>query len=206
MDAVTTAVKILTASEMQHVDRLTTERYGVAGLTLMENAGRGVVDFAAKHYAPLEKHCIAILCGPGNNGGDGLVVARLLRERGLKPRVLLLADPERAKGDAAVNLRRLQASGGPEVVRSLAEWREVYPTLEGASLVVDALLGTGLARPLEGLLLEVVRDANRLLPRPQVVAVDLPSGMSADSTEPIGECMRSDASVTFTAPKLAHVF
>jgi hydroxyethylthiazole kinase-like uncharacterized protein yjeF len=199
-------VKILTASQMQRIDRLTTECYGVPSLILMENAGHGVVDFIATHCAPLQKHCIAVLCGRGNNGGDGLVVARLLRERGLKPRVLLFGEPDNVKGDAAINLERLQASGAPEIVATPAKWRETCPTLEGATLVIDALLGTGLTRPLEGFLLEVVRDVNLLLPQPQLVAVDLPSGMSADGGDLIGECMRADASVTFTAPKLAHVF
>ncbi len=78
-------MKILTASEMQRIDRLTTERYGVPSLTLMENAGRGVVEFLVARLAPLASHRIVILCGKGNNGGDGLVVARLLREQGLAP-------------------------------------------------------------------------------------------------------------------------
>ncbi len=198
-------MKILNASEMQRIDRLTTERYGVPSLTLMENAGQGVVDFLARRYSPLENHRIAIVCGRGNNGGDGLVVARLLRQRLLKPRVLLLADPSELRGDAAVNLKRLEASGPPEIVATAEAWREVYPTLEGATLLVDALLGTGLTRPLEGFLREVVRDLNRLRPSPEVVAVDLPSGLSADTGSVIGECIRAAASVTFTAPKVAHV-
>jgi len=199
-------VKILTAAEMQRIDRLTSDRYGVPSLTLMENAGRGVVDFVTRHYAPLEGQRMVILCGRGNNGGDGLVTARLLREQGLQPRVLLFADPDTVKGDAATNLERLQASAPPEVVATVEKWRETYSTLEGTTLLIDALLGTGLARPLEGFLLEVVRDVNRLTPRPVVVAVDLPSGISADTGELIGECIRADASVTFTAPKLVHVF
>src|SRR6516225_10027390 len=191
---------------MQRIDRLSTERYGVPSLTLMENAGRSVADFVAESYTPLEDQRIAILCGRGNNGGDGLVVARLLRERGLKPRVLLFAEPGSVKGDAATNLARLEASGPPEVVATAEAWHKVYPSLKGTILVIDALLGTGLTRPLEGFLLDVVRDANRLEPQPKVVAVDLPTGMSADSATLIGECIRAEASVTFTAPKLAHVF
>jgi ADP-dependent NAD(P)H-hydrate dehydratase / NAD(P)H-hydrate epimerase len=198
-------MKILNASEMRRIDRLTTERYGVPSLTLMENAGQGVVEFLTRRYSPLEDHRIAIVCGHGNNGGDGLVVARLLRQRLLKPRVLLLAEPSGLRGDAAVNLKRLQASGPPEIVASAEAWRDLYPTLEGATLLVDALLGTGLTRPLEGFLCDVVRDLNRLQPSPAVVAVDLPSGLSADTGSVIGECIRADASVTFTAPKLAHV-
>ena len=199
-------MKILSTSEMQRIDRLSTERYGVPSLELMENAGRSVAGFVSERYAPLEEQRIAVLCGRGNNGGDGLVASRTLRERGLKPRVLLFAEPGAIKGDAATNLARLEASGALEIVSTSEEWRRVYPSLKGITLLIDALLGTGLARPLEGFLLDVVRDVNRLEPPPTVVAVDLPSGMSADSATLIGECIRADASVTFTAPKLAHVF
>ena len=175
-------------------------------LTLMENAGRSVMEFLVGHYAPLERHVIAVLCGRGNNGGDGFVAARLLRARGLKPRVLLFAEPADVKGDAAASLRRLETSGPLEIVATVETWDEVCPTLEGATLVIDALLGTGLTRPLDGFLLQVVRGMNGLRPQPIVVAVDLPSGLSADTPAVIGECIRADASVTFTAPKVAHVF
>src|SRR5579864_168140 len=100
-------MKVLTAAQMQRIDRLTSERYGVPSLTLMEHAGRGVVNFLAEHFPPLAGHAITVICGRGNNGGDGLVVARLLREQNLKPRVVLLAEPAAFKGDAAVNLGRL---------------------------------------------------------------------------------------------------
>jgi NAD(P)H-hydrate epimerase len=191
---------------MQRIDRLTTERYGVPSLTLMENAGRSVVEFLAEHFAPLERQQLAILCGRGNNGGDGLVVARLLRERGLKPRVLLFADPRKVQGDAAANLERLKPSGMPEIVETPETWRDVKAGLQGTTLVVDALLGTGLTKPLGGFLLEVGREINAEWSAARVVAVDLPSGISADSSELIGECVRADFSVTFTAPKVAHVF
>jgi NAD(P)H-hydrate epimerase len=199
-------MKILTAPQMQRIDRLTIERYGVPSLTLMENAGRGVVEFLAERFAPLEQQRIVILCGRGNNGGDGFVVARLLRERGLRPRVLLLADPRKVQGDAAVNCERLATSGMPEVVESPEAWHRTKPSLKGTTLVVDALLGTGLAKPLEGLLLQVAREVNTEFAAARVVAVDLPSGISADTGELIGEHVRADFSVTFTAPKIAHVF
>lgn len=199
-------MKILTAAEMQRIDRLTTERYGVPSLTLMENAGRGVVEFLAERFSPLDEQRVAIVCGRGNNGGDGMVVARLLREQGLQPRVVLLADPKSLKGDAAVNWERLAVSGAPEVVESPADWQRLKPSLTGITLLIDALLGTGLAKPLEGFFLDVVRALNTSFPGARVVAVDLPSGVSADTGELIGECVRADASVTFTAPKVAHVF
>jgi len=199
-------MKILTAAQMQRIDRLTTECYGVPSLTLMENAGRSVLEFMERHFAPLAGHEIAIICGKGNNGGDGMVVARLLRERGCEPRVILLGRPGALKGDAAVNYQRLAASGAPETAESPEAWDRVRPSLARTTLVVDAILGTGLSKPLEGFLLQVVRDLNRDLAAAKVVAVDLPSGISADSGELLGEFVRADASVTFTAPKVAHVF
>src|SRR6516162_1490309 len=92
-------MKILTAAQMQRIDRLTTEQFGVPSLTLMENAGRGVVDFLSERFAPLSQQRITILCGRGNNGGDGLVVARLLRNKGLRPHVVLMGNPASLKGD-----------------------------------------------------------------------------------------------------------
>lgn len=199
-------MKILTAAEMQRIDRFITDRYGVPSLTLMENAGRGVVEFLVARLAPLESHRIVILCGKGNNGGDGMVVARLLRERGFEPRVLLCADPKSLRGDAAANYQRLAASAPPDVVESSEAWRSWKAKLQGTTLIVDALLGTGLSKPLEGLLLEIVRDVNTEFPAARVLAIDLPSGISADTGELIGEHMVADFCVTFTAPKLAHVF
>jgi ADP-dependent NAD(P)H-hydrate dehydratase / NAD(P)H-hydrate epimerase len=199
-------MRILTAAEMQRIDRLTSEKFGVPSLTLMENAGRGVVEFLQERFAPLSSHKITVLCGRGNNGGDGLVVARMLRGRGLQPRVILFAEPQNVKGDAAANLERLNASGPPEVAPDADAWQSLRPQLEDSTLVIDALLGTGLSKPLEGFLLEVVRDINSRFTAAQVVAVDLPSGVSADSGDLPGESVRAAASVTFTAPKLAHVF
>ena len=199
-------MKILTAAQMQYVDRITTERYGVPSLTLMENAGRSVVKFLHQRFSPLERQEIVILCGRGNNGGDGMVVARMLRELALKPRVLLLADPERLSGDAEVNYKRLAQNGLPTTVPDTASWNEIKVKLGNVSLVIDAILGTGLSKPLGGFFLEVVRDIPVVFPQAKVVAVDLPTGVAADCGDLIGECVRADASVTFTAPKIAHVF
>src|SRR5579863_8519719 len=130
-------MKILTAAQMQRVDGFTAERCGLPSLALMENAGRAVVEFLDQRYAPLDRHQIAVLCGRGNNGGDGLVVARLLRERGLKARVVLLAAPSAVKGDAATELKRLAASGGPEVeiAADSVGWKRLKPSLQGTTLL-----------------------------------------------------------------------
>src|SRR2546428_1996366 len=169
-------MKVLTAAEMQRIDRLTTERYGVPSLTLMENAGRGVVEFLEERFAPLSQHRILVLCGRGNNGGDGLVVTRLLCERGLKPRVVLLADPSALKGDAAANLKRFSSLGPLDVVTHESEWGRVKGALADTTLLVDAILGTGLSKPLEGFLLGIVRDLNSSFPRAKVVAGVFASG------------------------------
>ena len=199
-------MKILTAAQMQRIDRLTTEQCGVPSLTLMENAGRGVLDFLLARFAPLSQQRIAILCGRGNNGGDGLVVARLMRKEGLSPQVMLLGNPASLKGDAALNYDRLAALGATQVVEDVAAWHRARPAIADSTLVIDAILGTGLSKPLEGFLLEVVRDLNTGFSQAHIVAVDLPTGMSSDTGELIGECMKAEASVTFTAPKMGHVF
>lgn len=199
-------MKILTASQMQEIDRLSTERYGVPSLTLMENAGRGVVEFLERRFAPLEGQKILILCGRGNNGGDGFVVARLLRDKGLEPRVLLLADPAKLRGDAAVNYERLSKSRAPEMVPDAAAWHQVKEGLRDSTLLIDGMLGTGLTKPLGGFLLEVVQDIPAAFPQARIVAVDLPTGVLADTGDLIGESVDADASVTFTAPKVAHLF
>ena len=199
-------MKILTAAQMQRVDHLTTERYGIPSLTLMENAGQRVVEFLSEHHAPLDHQRLAILCGRGNNGGDGLVVARLLRGLGLSPRVALFADPSKIRGDAAANLERYKDYWPVSIVQTVEAWEKLKPEIADTTLFVDAMLGTGLSKPLEGLLLKVVQDVNVRFPASQVVAVDLPTGLSADSSSLIGECLWVDACVTFTAPKYAHVF
>ena len=199
-------MKILTAAQMKRIDRLTTERYRVPSLTLMENAGRSVVEFLAEHYAPLSAQKITVVCGRGNNGGDGLVVARLLREHGLSARVALLAHPARLKGDAALNFKRLMADGELDVAVDKAAWRALKKNLGSTTLLVDAILGTGLSRPVDGFLRGIIRDLNSGFPGARIVAIDLPSGIGADSGELMGDSLRADATVTFTAPKMAHVF
>ena len=201
--------KILTADQMREIDRLTIEERGVAGLVLMENAGLRVCEFLAEEYSPLEDQRVVILCGMGNNGGDGLVVARHLVVKGLSAglRAVLLGDPERLKGDAAANYKMLRAVDfEPAVVLDSRGWQQLRPKLLPATLVVDALLGTGLRGPAEGLLLEVIRDLNENFQHVSIVAVDMPSGLPSDSGEPLGEAVRARHTVTFTAPKVSQIF
>ncbi|MFB3827300.1 MAG: NAD(P)H-hydrate dehydratase [Bryobacteraceae bacterium] len=192
-------MKILTAARMREVDRRTTE-LGIPGIVLMENAGHRVVEALAENFAPLSEQRVVVLCGKGNNGGDGMVVARQLFTR-FRPRsleVVLFAAPEELKGEAAANYAMLSACGCP--VR-----REITPEMRAATVVVDALLGTGISGPAGGAMLAAIREINTGFPLAKVVAVDIPSGMPSDSAGPLGEHARADYCVTFTAPKPAHV-
>jgi hydroxyethylthiazole kinase-like uncharacterized protein yjeF len=192
-------MKVLTAAEMREVDRKTIE-IGIPGIVLMENAAHRVVETLADRFAPVTEQRIVVLCGKGNNGGDGLAIARQLHTR-LHPQelyVVLLAAPEDLRGDAAANYQMLTACGCPVLHDIPAEARI-------ATLVVDALLGTGITGPATGRMLEAIREINNGFPLAQVLAVDIPSGMPSDSGDPTGEFARADCTVTFTAPKVAHI-
>jgi NAD(P)H-hydrate epimerase len=190
-------MKVLTAAEMRDVDRLTIES-GIPGIVLMENAGHRVMEFLERRFAPLHEQRIVVLCGKGNNGGDGLVVARQLWTRISRVRTILLADPDELKGDAAANYRMFLASGGTID-------REIPAEARNATLVIDALLGTGITGPATGRMLEGIREINTGFPLAKVVAVDIPSGMPSDAGVAAGEIARADYTVTFTTPKVAQV-
>ncbi|MGD0199226.1 MAG: NAD(P)H-hydrate dehydratase [Bryobacteraceae bacterium] len=192
-------MKVLTAAQMREVDRRTIER-GVPGVVLMENAGHRVVEFLAETFAPLAGRRVAILCGKGNNGGDGMVVARQLFTR-IRPRalwVVLAGAPEELRGEALENYRMLQACGCP--VES-----GIRPEMRAATIVIDALLGTGLKGPAAGRMLELIREINTGFPLASVVAIDVPSGLQSDAAASEGETVRADYTVTFTAPKVGQV-
>jgi hydroxyethylthiazole kinase-like uncharacterized protein yjeF len=199
-------VKILTAAEMREVDRLTTERYGVPSAVLMENAGRSVARFIQGRFSDLERRRIFVLCGKGNNGGDGFVVARQLLDMGATPEVILFCDPREMKGEAQDNLRRWEnVSGELHVVRTSAELGEWRSKLGSCDILIDALLGTGARGPVEGLLRDAIEIVNQRTGAPAVVAVDIPSGLHADTGEVLGAAIAADYTVTFTAPNLGMI-
>src|SRR5580704_7436531 len=188
---------------MKEVDRLTTERYGIPSAVLMENAGRRVAEFIHRRFSDLEHRRIFVLCGKGNNGGDGFVVARRLLDMGATPEVILFCDPREMKGEAQDNLRRWEnVSGELHVVRTSAELGEWRSKLRSCDILIDALLGTGVRGPVEGLLRDVIGIVNQRTGGPAVVAVDIPSGLQADTGEIQGGAIVADYTVTFTAPKL----
>jgi hydroxyethylthiazole kinase-like uncharacterized protein yjeF len=201
-------MKILSAGEMREVDRLTTARYGIPGLTLMENAGATVAEFIAQRWPKFAQQRIVVLCGKGNNGGDGFVAARRLREMGAKPEVYLFAMPEQMQGDAATNCKRWEeVCGAPRVVRNSGDLQEMKPALDSAEIVVDALLGTGTRGAVEGLFAEAIEAVNKRRGpvRSAVIAVDIPSGLIADSGEGMGACINAMYTITFTAPKTGMI-
>jgi ADP-dependent NAD(P)H-hydrate dehydratase / NAD(P)H-hydrate epimerase len=200
-------MRILTASQMREADRLTVERDGIPSLTLMENAGAGVVEVLQREIPNLSQQRILLLCGKGNNGGDGFVVARLLKRLGAEPTVVLLAGIDAMRGDAALNLERWRAEGGTvRTIASEASWTaEEDELLSGAELIVDAVLGTGLNGPATGLFARVIADVNERSnkrPKTKVMSVDIPSGLSSDAASNGGPVIRADWTVTFTAPKV----
>ena len=197
-------MKILTSVQMKEIDRKAIAALGIPGTVLMENAGLRVVEVLARVFEGLEAAEAVVVAGKGNNGGDGFVVARHLRNMGLRPAVLLLASKDEVRGDAAVNLNIALNMGIPIAeVRSPGEWRRCRKALAGADLIVDALFGTGLTRPAEGLHARVIGDINAA---PGFkAAVDIPSGLSSDTANIIGPAVRADITVTLAAPKIAHV-
>ena len=196
-------MKITTAEEMRNIDRATTERFGVPSLTLMENAGSAIGRFILQRYS--EANRVAVICGKGNNGGDGFVVARKLHRAGRVVEVLLLASRTELKGDALAMFERLPLRP-IEVTSSQELEAESSRSLANCELIVDAILGTGFKPPVTSLYADAIAGMNRSY-KP-IVAVDIPSGADSDAMTPqSGEGIaRADAIVTFTAPRPAHVF
>jgi ADP-dependent NAD(P)H-hydrate dehydratase / NAD(P)H-hydrate epimerase len=193
-------MKIVSAEEMRGIDRATSERFGVPSLTLMENAGAAVADYVLSYYATAQR--IAVFCGKGNNGGDGFVAARRLQEQGQNVQVILLADPADLRGDAAVMFGKLPVAATP--VRSSEQLKGIESSLR-ADLYLDAVLGTGFKPPVSGLYADAIAIMNAS--QVPVIAVDIPSGADADAMGLQARGIaRSDAVVTFTAPRPAHVF
>ena len=208
-------MKALTAAEMREVDRLTTERCGVPGHQLMETAGKNVAEVFLEEYGHRNGEPpgrVAVLCGKGNNGGDGFVVARHLKDEAEQVSVYLFAKPEELRGDAAKNFARWREQGGAvTVVESEAQWEKAWSEVSGADVIIDALLGTGIRGPATGTIAQAIADVNRLsrnatAARPGwIVAVDTPSGLPSDGEATAGPVLQAHWTVTFTAPKIGQL-
>jgi NAD(P)H-hydrate epimerase len=191
--------RTLTRAEVREVDRLAIEDYGLPGILLMENAGAN----AARLLESLRiDGPVAIACGPGNNGGDGFVIARHLEAAGHAVRLMLACEPDRYRGDAAVNLRVAERSGLPIDMLAAANRAAWDRALQGVSWIVDALLGTGAVGPPRGSVASAIAaiEPSRVAGA-RVLAVDLPSGLDCDTGTAAGACVRADATATFVAAK-----
>src|SRR5258706_2914510 len=195
-------MRVLNSAQMRDADRRTIEEIGIPPLVLMENAGRQVVAAMEAMHSDLVERQVAVLCGRGNNGGDGFVVARTLLQRGVDVSVFLIGVVGDVRGDARTNLEILGRLGLTVVEIANSEaWELHFSEVSECTLIVDAIFGTGLNAPISGLMETVVADVNGSgIP---IVSIDLPSGLAADSHEPIGDSIEAGMTVTLAAPKIA---
>ncbi|MEG6520460.1 NAD(P)H-hydrate dehydratase [Desulfotomaculum sp. 1211_IL3151] len=197
-------MRVVTAAEMREIDRQAIQEYGIPGIVLMENAGLQVIRIIQRIFPQVADKVFTILVGKGNNGGDGLVIARHLYNLGAQVKVLLMADPEEFQGDAKVNLTVWQRMGQPVYqVNQVNGINIVKVALLNTDLVIDALYGTGFRGTVNE---KVARVINLVNTSPvAVLAVDIPSGLEADTGKAQGPCMKAEHTVTFGLPKLGLV-
>jgi len=198
-------MRVLTTNQMREADRRTIHEIGIPSIVLMENAGRQAVAAMEAAFEDLTSSRVAVLCGRGNNGGDGFVVARTLIQRGVQTSVFLIGSVSEVQGDARTNIEVLGRIGLTVVeITNAQEWELHFSEVSECDVLVDAMLGTGFHGALTGLLQTVVADVNALgVP---VVAIDLPTGLSADSAELEGEAIEASMTVTLAAPKIPLIF
>ncbi|MES0349561.1 MAG: NAD(P)H-hydrate dehydratase [Desulfobacteria bacterium] len=195
---------LVTARQMKEMDRLTIESFGIPGIVLMENAGRGAVDTLFRHYPNIRHMKVGIAAGRGNNGGDGFVIARYLAGIGVPVDVYLLSERGRVRGDAAANLKLLDQIEIPvHEIPDIAALESNKGRMRQCDLWVDAMLGTGLTSEVRGLFKEMIGFLNTL--QKPILAVDIPSGLDSDTGKPRGSCIDATVTVTFGLPKIGHV-
>ncbi|MBF0452166.1 MAG: NAD(P)H-hydrate dehydratase [Candidatus Magnetomorum sp.] len=195
---------LVTASEMQHMDQQTIQSFGIPGIVLMENAGRSAVDFFLTHFSYVPHKRVGILCGSGNNGGDGFVMARYLISAGIHVIVYLCAAKEKLAGDAKANFERLLLMDIPMIdIPDESALNNALHTMKGINIWIDALLGTGLRSDVRGRYRTIIHWLNTS--EYPVFAVDIPSGLHADTGQVCGICVHADATITFGHPKIGLV-
>jgi ADP-dependent NAD(P)H-hydrate dehydratase / NAD(P)H-hydrate epimerase len=194
-------MRILTAAQMREADRYTIEDIGIPSLVLMENAGRQVVAAMEAAYEEQLAGRVAVLCGRGNTGGDGFVVARTLLQRGIDTAVFVIGALAEVRGDARTNLEILGRLGVTVVeISDEQTWELHFSEIAQCSLIVDAIFGTGLKSAAAGMMETVIADVNASdIP---IVSIDLPSGLSADTPQLIGDCIHASMTVTLGTPKV----
>ncbi|GLI38969.1 NAD(P)H-hydrate dehydratase [Geobacter hydrogenophilus] len=195
-------MKVVTGETMQRMDRRAIEEFGIPGIDLMEHAGRGCSAAIIERFGPAAGRMVLIVAGKGNNGGDGYVIARLLQQEGWEVQTVVLAPREEIAGDARVNLDRLDP-GTVTFSPPPAGLAPFAPHLERASVIIDALFGTGLKSEVKGSFAEAINLVNAA--GKPVVAVDIPSGIDAGTGRTLGVAVKADVTVTFALAKLGHV-
>ncbi|UFS70890.1 NAD(P)H-hydrate dehydratase [Geomonas sp. RF6] len=193
-------MKVVTGETMQGIDRKAIHEVGIPGSTLMEGAGSACADAIMQHYGRGSRKRVLIVAGKGNNGGDGYVVARLLRKGGWEAQVLVLATAEAITGDAAANLALLEGRDVIFAPEGAGSYRGLF---DRATLLVDALLGTGVKSEVAGVYAEAIAMMNEA--KVPVVSVDIPSGVDAATGRILGTAVRADLTVTFALPKLGNI-
>ena len=190
-------MKHVTTAEIRQMDERAIREFAIPSLLLMENAGRSVSEVIFRDY----KACkVLIFAGKGNNGGDGFVVARHLANRGFSSQVILLEDPSGLKPDPLLNLNILRKMNVPLVHRCVASEEDFFKNVHTADLVVDAIFGVGINSPVTGILENAIRAINRS--HKDVISIDVPSGLDADTGEVQGVAVKARKTVTLALPKL----
>jgi len=206
-------MKVATASQMHELDRRAIEDFHIPGIVLMENAGRATFSFMNDELGIVSGKTVPIFCGPGNNGGDGLVIARYIHQNGGYPYIFFLSNPEKLRGDAGTNYKIIQSLNLP--IRLLVDDKDIeslYDYLREISRsfplwsIVDAIFGTGLKRELGGLFLKTVNTINNLRIKFNcpITSVDIPSGLHSDNGAILGDCILADLTATYGLAKPAH--
>jgi ADP-dependent NAD(P)H-hydrate dehydratase / NAD(P)H-hydrate epimerase len=205
---------LVTAKQMQEMDRQTIESFGIPGLVLMENAGRGAFDFLFKKFKGIKKQKVAVLAGRGNNGGDGFVIARYLMEKGVAVTCFLFSSKDKVKGDAKVNLdlaqklcdlSRCNQYKTSEIVEipNTDAFKKYKTSIVHHDFFIDAILGTGLNSNVRGFFKDIIELINSLAQ--PVFSIDIPSGLNSDTGQPLGIAVKADATATFAFAKRGHI-
>ena len=197
-------MRLVKASEMQEMDRITIQGLGIPGAVLMENAARGASRVFLEYFAPVGNSHVVLLCGPGNNGGDGYVMARYLHQAGLKVTVIVLSKLNKISGDALINLKVIQQMELEILeVPDQKRWGSKRRLIRNCDIIVDGILGTGLNSPVKGFYAQVIKYVNSL--GKPVMAIDIPSGLNADTGQIMGVAIKAELTATFGFPKVGHL-
>ena len=189
-------MRLVKASEIQEMDRITIQELGIPGAVLMENAARGAARVFLDHFAPSTNSRVVVLCGRGNNGGDGYVMARYLHQAGFRVTVILLSKLNNVSGDALINLKVIKKMGLEILeVPDAKRWGTKRRVLRSCDYIIDGILGTGLNSPLKGFYSQVLKYVNAL--GKPIMAIDIPSGLNADTGQIMGVAIKAELTATF---------